>query len=116
VTTPHTDSMITRVIMVQFRPEATASEIAEFKSSLQDLASGVPGLIRMTCGEHVDISNDAVLSANAPEAAFGDFMSVWEFASEQALSDFLVQPNHRALAATRFRKVVQRRYVANLRG
>lgn len=107
--------MITRVIIVEFRAEATANDVAEFKACLQDLAAENPGVIRMTCGEHFEVSNDAVLSANAPHAVFGNFMSVWEFASEQALNDFLVLPNHRAMAATTFRKVVQRRYVANIR-
>jgi hypothetical protein len=101
--------------MVEFRPQATADEVAEFKSCLQLLASGTSGLIRMSCGEHFDVANDAVLSANAPAAVFGNFMSVWEFANEQALNDFLVQPIHRTLAATQFRRVVQRRYVANIR-
>lgn len=107
--------MITRVIIVEFRAGATESDIAEFKACLQDLAAHSAGVIRMTCGEHFDVDNDAVLSANAPQAVFGSFMSVWEFASEQALNDFLVLPNHRAMAATTFRKVVQQRYVANIR-
>lgn len=109
------DGVITRVIIVEFRDGAATEDIAEFKACLQELAAGSSGVIRMICGKHLEVSNDAVLSTNAPNAVFGNFMSVWEFASEQALNDFLVQPNHRAMAATTFRKVVQRRYVANIR-
>jgi Stress responsive A/B Barrel Domain len=113
--TTRKDPVITRVIIVEFRPEASADDIAAFKAGLQELAAESSAVIRMTCGEHFEVSNDAVLSANAPPVAFGNFMSVWEFADEQALNDFLVQPSHKAMAATIFRKVVQRRYVANIR-
>jgi hypothetical protein len=106
--------MITRVVIVEFHPDVTAALVAEFRGWLEDVAARTPGLIRMICGEHMPASSDPSLSANAPDAVFGNFMSVWEFSSEEALDDYLTSPYHRALAATRFPRVVRRRYLANI--
>jgi hypothetical protein len=106
--------MLTRVVMVQFRPHVTPADVAAFKGWLQEVAASTPGLVRMTCGPHKETSNDAVLSKKAPDAVFCDFMSVWEFESESAVNDYLASPFHRKMAAEKFSTVVQCRYVANI--
>jgi hypothetical protein len=107
--------MVTRVVIAEFHPHVTAAQVAQFQSWLEEAARKAQGLVRMTCGEHVPAVSDPVLSSRAPDAVFGSFMSIWEFESEQALNEFLVQPFHREMAATKFPTVVQRRYVANIR-
>lgn len=106
--------MITRVVIVEFQPDVTPALVAEFRALLEDVAARTPGLTRMICGEHQPASSDPGLSANAPDAVFGQFMSVWEFSSEAALDDYLKSPYHRQLAATRFPRFVRRRYLANI--
>ena len=106
--------MITRVVIVEFHPHVSAAQVAEFKGWLEDVAARTPGLTRMVCGEHKPASSDPVLSTNAPNAVFGNFMSIWEFSSEQALNGYLTQPYHREMAATKFPTVVKRRYLANI--
>lgn len=106
--------MITRVVIVEFHPHVTPALVAEFRGWLEDVAARTPGLTRMICGEHQPAASESALSANAPDAVFGNFMSVWEFSSEAALNDYLTSPYHRELAATRFRSVVRRRYLANI--
>jgi hypothetical protein len=106
--------MITRVIVVEFYPEVTSEEVAAFRGWLQELASRSVGLVRMTCGEHRPTPSEASHSANAPSATIGHFASIWEFTDEEALDTFLLQPFHRALAATKFRQVVKQRYLTNI--
>jgi len=106
--------MITRVVIVEFHPHVTPALVAEFRGWLEDVAARTPGLTRMVCGPHEPAASDPVLSANAPDAVFGQFMSIWEFSDEAALEDYLTSPYHREFAATRFPKVVRRRYLANI--
>jgi hypothetical protein len=106
--------MVTRVVIAEFHPHVTAAQAAEFRGWLEEAARQAKGLVRMTCGEHIPASSDPVLSSNAPNAVFGSFMSIWQFESEQALNEFLVQPFHREMAATKFPTVVRRRYIANI--
>jgi stress responsive alpha/beta barrel protein len=106
--------MATRIVMVEFFPEVTSEQVAEFKGWLHDLAAHTPKLLRMTCNEHYPSPREASLSANAPNVVFGNFASVWEFSDTPALEQFLAQQDHQKLAAEKFRRVVKRRYVVNL--
>lgn len=111
----HLNLMATRAIIVEFEPGTTPYQIAEFRGWLRELAASTQKLVRMTCGEHFDTRGDAALSANAPAVVFGNFVSVWEFEDEQALENFVTQPFHRSMASSKFRSVVRRRYVVNIR-
>ena len=104
---------ITRVVMVEFHPDATDEQIVAFKAGLHHLAAHATGLVRMSCGEHQESAADAVLRQKAPNVVFGSFMSIWEFSDRASLDKFLVDPGHRQLADT-WRAVVKNRYVVNM--
>lgn len=104
---------ITRVVMVEYHPHATAAQIVTFKEGLHELAARATGLIRMSCGDHLETGADAVLRQNAPNVVFGSFMSIWEFSDRASLDEFLVDPGHRRLAEG-WRAVVKNRYVVNM--
>jgi hypothetical protein len=103
-----------RVVMVKFKPGVTQSDVAKFTGWLHTLASRVPYLVGMKCGPHRELSSDAKLSANAPHVVFGDFASIWEFASEEDLDRFVKEPFHREIAGKDFRRLVDQRYVINI--
>lgn len=105
----------TRIVIVEFGPEVTAQDVADFEATLRRLASETANLVRMTCGRHYAAVSESALSAHAPGVAFGSFVSVWEFQDERALDDFLVQPRHRELAGKVFSRLVKKRYVANMK-
>lgn len=107
--------MATRVVIVEFESGVTPQQVAEFEATLRALAEGTANLVRMICGKHCVLSGESVLSANAPSVVFGNFLSVWEFNDEQALEEFVIQPIHREMASKKFRQLVKRRYVANIR-
>ena len=104
----------TRVVIVEFQPEITNQDVLEFEATLHRLAAATPELVRMSCGQHRPSASESALAANAPNAAFGSFVSVWEFENEGALDRFLTQPLHREIAAKVFSRMVKRRYVANM--
>ena len=107
------NSSVTRVVMVEFHPHATPAQIVTFKEGLHELAAQATGLIRMSCGEHLETGADALLRQKAPNVVFGSFMSIWEFSDQASLDKFLVDPGHRRLADG-WRAVVKNRYVVNM--
>lgn len=107
--------MATRVVMVEFNAGVTEADMAEFQRWLEDLAARTPYLIRMQCGPHFLLPEDAKLSENAPDVTFGHFVSVWEFHDEAEVASFLEEPFHKEIAAGGFRKMVRHRYVVNFR-
>lgn len=103
-----------RVVIVEFVPGVTQADVTEFQAALHALAAATPNLVRMTGGPHRSAAGESTLSTAAPGVTFGSFVSVWEFANAQALDEFLMQPLHRELAGKVFRRLVKRRYVANV--
>jgi hypothetical protein len=100
--------------MVEFKPGISPAEVVEFKGWLETLAVRSKNLVRMVCGEHRPSSGEALLNPNAPNVVFAHFVSVWEFADERSLDEFVLAPFHREMAGNHFRRLVQRRYVINL--
>ncbi len=107
--------MATRIVIVEFEEGVTPQDVAAFKGWLLELAASARGLARMVCGEHYTPASETELNAAAPSVIFGNFVSVWEFNDEQALEKFILLPIHREMAAKKFRSLVKRRYVANIR-
>ena len=107
--------MVTRAVIVEFHAGVTAREISDFAVSLRSLAAGTKNLVRMTCGEHYEMPSESALGADAPAVTFGNFVSIWEFEDERALDGFLRQAVHGEMVRERFRQVVRKRYVANIR-
>lgn len=106
--------MAVRVIMVEFNRGVTMEGIAEFQGWLRELAARVPYLVRMQCGPHRFSPAEQELSAHAPIATYGHFVSVWEFAEESDVTRFVAEPFHKDMASKRFKKLVKHRYVANI--
>lgn len=103
-----------RVVMVTFVPDATEQDIAWFHEGLRALADNTPGLLSMVSGVTCKSGDENALSAQAPDATYGDFASIWEFESTESLAAFVDSPTHHALARKRFKRVVRHRYVFNL--
>jgi Stress responsive A/B Barrel Domain len=105
--------MAMRVVMVEFYPEVTEQDVAEFQGWLHDLAARLPYLIRMQCGPHSTLLADKEFSLNAPSVSYGHFASVWEFADEDGINQFIQEPFHKEIASKKFKKLVKHRYCVN---
>lgn len=106
--------MVTRIVMVEFNDEVTSQDIEEFRGWLLDLAARSQGLVRMNCGPHIEAAGESELNANAPNATFCGFASVWEFENRESLDAFVREPFHREMAGRDFRRMVKHRYVVNI--
>ena len=112
---PKAEPRYQRIVMVQFKPDIDAGKNNEFKQALHHLAHISDGLIQMDCGAIHNIDGESELSKVSPDVRFGDFISIWTFASEQYLRHFIHNPEHKKIAAHYFKPVVANRYVINHR-
>ena len=106
--------MALRIVMVEFKENVTALQIGEFEQWLMDLASRIPYLKNMWCGENQMSDTENHLNSNAPNVVNPEFASVWEFEDIEDIEKFITEPFHNKLASSKFKTIVKIRYVANI--
>ena len=77
--------MFRHVVMVCFKPEASAEERAAVRDAVRGFAGQVPEVRSLTCGENV---------GSGPN--HHDFVMVADFDDEAAFRRYLASPAHRA--------------------
>jgi Stress responsive A/B Barrel Domain len=108
--------MPTRVIMIEFNPEATSGQREVFQQELKTLADKIPYKKNFHCGFNRALETEAALDAVAPEVALHgpQFVAIWEFESYDDLTRFVGESIHQKFAREIAKTVVRRRWVVNI--
>jgi hypothetical protein len=108
--------MPTRVIMIEFNPEATSGQMEVFQQELKAVADKIPYKKSFCCGFNRALETEAALDAVAPEVAVHgpQFVAIWEFGSYDDLTRFVGESIHQKFAREIAKAVVRRRWVVNI--
>ena len=108
--------MPTRVIMIEFNPEATSDQKEVFQKELKSVADQIPYKKSFHCGFNRPLETEAALDAVAPEVAVHgpQFVAIWDFASYDDLTRFVGESLHQKFAREIAKQVVRRRWVVNI--
>jgi len=106
--------MPTRVIMIEFNPEATSGQMEMFQQELKAVADKIPYKRSFCCGFNRALDTEAALDAVAPEVHGPQFVAIWEFDSYDDLTRFVGESIHQKFAREIAKTVVRRRWVVNI--
>ena len=105
--------MPTRVILIEFKPEATSDQKEIFQQELTALADKIPYKKNFYCGFNRVLETDGTLDVGSkPERPH--FVAIWEFDSYDDLTRFVGESLHQKFAREIAISVVQRRWVVNI--
>ena len=108
--------MPTRVIMIDFNPEVTSTQMEVFQQELRALADKISYKKSFHCGFNRPLQTEAALDAVAREVDVhvAQFVAIWEFGSYDELTRFVGESQHRNFASEIAKSVVRRRWVVNI--
>ena len=108
--------MPTRVIMIDFNPEVTSTQMEVFQQELRALADKISYKKSFHCGFNRPLQTEAALDAVAREVDVhvAQFVAIWEFGSYDELTRFVGESQHRTFASEIAKSVVRRRWVVNI--
>jgi Stress responsive A/B Barrel Domain len=106
----------TRVIMIEFNPEATSAQMEVFEQELKAVADKIPYKKSFRCGFNRRLETEASLDRVAPEVGVHvpQFVAIWEFDSYDDLTRFVGESHHQKFASEVAKPVVRRRWVVNI--
>ena len=83
--------MPSRVIMIDFNPEVTSTQMEMFQQELRALADKIPYKKSFQCGFNRTLKTEAALDAVAREVDVhvAQFVAIWEFGSYDDLTRFV---------------------------
>ena len=106
--------MPTRVIMVEFHPEATSAQMEMVEKEVKAVADKIPYLTGFRCGFNRKLATEAALDPVAPEVHVPQFVAIWEYSSYEDMERSVVEPSHIKFASEIAKPVVRRRWVVNI--
>jgi len=106
--------MPTRVIMIQFNPDATSAQKEIFQQELKTLADKIPYKKNFHCGLTRVLDTDGTLDAVGSEPERPQFVAIWEFDSYDDLTRFVGESLHQKFAREIAIPVVRHRWVVNI--
>lgn len=106
--------MPTRVIMIEFKPEATLAQTELFEQELRAVADKIPYKKSFCCGFNRRLETEAALDPVAPEVRVPQFVAIWEFGSYDDLTRFVGESQHHQFASEIAKPVVRCRWVVNI--
>ena len=108
--------MPTRVIMIDFNPEATSAQLEMFQQEVEALADKISYKKIFSCGFNRTLTTEAALDAVVREidVHVAQFAAIWEFGSYDDLTRFVGESQHLKFANQIAKSVVRRRSVVNI--
>ena len=106
--------MPTRVILIEFKPEATSDQKETFQQELTTLADKIPYKKNFYCGFNRILETDGTLDAVGSKPERPQFVAILEFASYDDLTRFVGEALHQKFARDIAVPLVQRRWAVNI--
>jgi hypothetical protein len=107
---------IERRVLVCFKRDISEDLISQYFDGIEELRMATPDLVKFELCNFEKFECETALNTTVSNVIYPDVMTLWRFATNQALEAFISSDIHHRIAQQKFKPAVERRIVFNSRG